>query len=58
MKTSSIQKGFVLGESGTIPFATSFTDKTIQDVKAEIALTDALHEEKISNTLETKAALA
>ena len=46
LKTSSIQKGFGLGHSGTIPFATSFADKTIQDVKVEIALTDAFHEEK------------
>ena len=57
LKTSSIQIGYVLGKSGIIQFATSFTDKTIQDIEAEIALTDALHEEKISNTLKTNASL-
>lgn len=57
LKTSPIQKGFVLGESGVIQFATSFTDKTIRDVNAEVALTDALHEEKISNMLKTNASL-
>lgn len=57
LKTSSIQKGFVLGQSGIIQFATSFTDKTIEEIEAEIALTDALHEEKISNTLKTNASL-
>lgn len=57
LKTSPIQKGFVLGESGVIQFATSFTDKTIKDVTAEVALTDALHEKKISNTLKTSASL-
>ncbi len=57
LKTSPIQKGFVLGESGVIQFATSFTDKTLKDVNAEIALTDPLNEEKISNTLKTNASL-
>ena len=57
LKTSSIQKGSVLGESGVVQFATSFTDKTIQDVKVELALTDALHEEKISNTLKINTSL-
>lgn len=57
LKTSPIQKGFVLGESGVIQFATSFTDKTIKDVNAEVALTDAFHEIKISNTLKTSASL-
>ena len=57
LKTSPIQKGFILGESGVIQFATSFTDNTIKDVNAELALTDALHEEKISNTLKTSVSL-
>jgi hypothetical protein len=56
-KHHQFKKGFVLGESGVIQFATSFTDKTLKDVNAEIALTDPLHEEKISNTLKTNASL-
>lgn len=57
LKSSSIQKGYIVGESGSIQFATSFTDKTIQDVKADIYLTDTQHSDKISNTLTTKASL-
>jgi hypothetical protein len=38
-------------------FATSFEDETIQDVKAEIAMTDTLYAEKISNTLSVSASL-
>jgi len=57
LKTSTIQKGFVLGESGVIQFATSFADQTIRDVNTELALTDAFHAEKISNTLKSSASL-
>ena len=51
LKTSSIQKGYIVGQSGIIQFATSFTDKTMQKVKAEVYLTDTQGSEKISNTL-------
>lgn len=57
LKSSSIPKGFVLGQSGPIQFATSFTDKTIQNVKADIYLTDTQHSDKISNTVTTTASL-
>ena len=40
LKTSSIPKGYVVGQSGIIQFATSFTDQTIQNVGAEIYLID------------------
>lgn len=57
LKTSSIPKGFVLGQSGPIQFATSFADKTIQDVKADVYLTNTLDTERISNTLTINASL-
>ena len=57
LKTSSIQKGYIVGQSGVIQFATSFTDKTIQIVKSDVYLTDPLGSEKISNTLTTDTSL-
>ena len=57
LKTSSIQKGYIVGQSGVIQFATSFTDKTIQIVKSDVYLTDTLGSEKISNTLTTDTSL-
>lgn len=57
LKTPSIQKGLVLGEAGVAQFATSFTDKTITEVKAEAYLTDTTGN-KISNTLTTDASLS
>lgn len=57
LKTSSIQKGYIVGQSGTIQFATSFADKTIQKVKADVYLTDIQGSEKISNTLTIDASL-
>ncbi len=56
IKTSKITKGYVLGQSGPMQFATSFTDKTIKDVKAEVYMTDTMGN-KISNTLTTNASL-
>jgi hypothetical protein len=56
LKTSNIQKGYVLGQAGPIQFATSLEDKTIQDIKADIYLTDTLGNQ-ISNTLRTNASL-
>ena len=57
IKTSTIPSGYVLGQAGPMQFATSFEDQTIQDVKAEIAMTDTSHTEKISNTLAVEASL-
>ena len=57
LKTSSIQKGYVVGQSGNIQFATSIADKTIQKVKADVYLTDTQGSEKISNTLTVDASL-
>jgi hypothetical protein len=57
IKTSTIPDGFVLGQAGPMQFATSFEDATIQDVKAQIAMTDTSNLEKISNTLMVEASL-
>jgi len=57
IKTSSIQSGYVLGQTGPMQFATTIEDQTIEDVKAEIAMTDTTHTEKISNTLAVEASL-
>ncbi|WP_458746062.1 hypothetical protein [Candidatus Nitrosocosmicus sp. T] len=57
IKTSSIPSGYVLGQAGPMQFATSFEDQTIEDVKAEIAMTDTTHTEKISNTLDVETTL-
>ncbi len=56
IKTSKIPNGFVLGQLGPMQFATSFADKTITDVKADVYMTDTLGN-KISNTLTTEASL-
>jgi hypothetical protein len=58
VKSSSIQKGYVLGQAGAIQFATSFSSVTLQSVKADIYLTDASHTKKISNTLKVDASIA
>jgi hypothetical protein len=57
IKTSTIPNGYVLGQTGPMQFATSFEDKTVQDVKAEIAMTDTNHMKKVSNTLMVEASL-
>lgn len=57
IKTSTIPSGYVLGQAGPMPFATSFEDQTIQDVKAEIAMTDTSNIEKLSNTIMVEASL-
>lgn len=57
IKTSTIPSGYILGQSGPMQFATSFEDATIQDVRAEIAMTDTSLVEKISNTLTVEASL-
>ena len=58
IKTSSIQKGYVVGQSGIVQFATSFADKTIQLVQADVYLTDTRGIEKISNVLTINASSA
>ena len=57
IKTSKIGNGYVLGQSGPMQFATTFTDKTISEVNAEVFLTDTMGN-KISNTLTTDASLS
>ena len=57
IKTSTIQDDYILGQAGPMQFATSFVDKTITNVKAEITMTDALHTETFSNTLTVPASL-
>jgi hypothetical protein len=57
IKTSTIPNGYVLGQVGPMHFTNSFDNETIQAVKAEIAMTDTLHAEKISNTLRVSASL-
>ncbi|HEU5121002.1 MAG TPA: hypothetical protein VFT71_08435 [Candidatus Nitrosocosmicus sp.] len=57
IKTSTIPSGYVLGQSGPMQFATSFEDQAIQDVKAEIAMTDTSHVERISNIVNVEATL-
>ena len=57
IKTSTIPNGYILGQSGPMQFATSLEDQTIQDVKAEISMTDSSHLEKISNTLTVEETL-
>ena len=56
IKTSKIGNGYVLGQSGPMQFATTFTDKTIAEIKAEVYMTDTMGN-KISNTLTTDASL-
>lgn len=56
-KISSIPKGYVVGQSGKMHFATSFTEKTVQSVKAEVYLTDTLGH-IVSNMLPVQAILS
>ena len=53
VKTSSFPNGFTLNQTGTIQFATSFTDKTIQNLKADVVLTDLSKSNILSNTVTT-----
>jgi hypothetical protein len=57
IKTSTIQDDYILGQAGPMQFATSFEDKTINNVKAEITMTDTSHTETFSNTLTVPASL-
>jgi len=54
--SSSIPKGYVVGQSGVIQFATSFTDPTIQNLRAEVYMINT-QDEIISNTLFVDASL-
>jgi hypothetical protein len=57
VRTSSFPNGFIVGKSGAIQFATSFADKTIQNVKANIVLTDLTKTNPLSNAITINAAL-
>jgi hypothetical protein len=56
VKTSSIPKGYVVGQSGVIQFATSFNDPAIQNVRTEVYMINT-SDEIISNTLSIDASL-
>lgn len=56
IKTSKITNGYILGQSGPMQFATSFTDKTIDNVKADVYMTDTSGN-KVSNVLTAEASL-
>ncbi len=53
VKTSSFPNGFILNQTGSIQFATSFTDKSIQNVTAQVVLTDLSKTNALSNTITT-----
>lgn len=51
IQSSNIQKGYAIDADGIIQFSSSFIDKPIQKLRAEIYLTNTPQNEKISNTL-------
>ncbi len=53
VKTSSYPNPFTILDSGTIIFATTFIDPSLEDVRADIRLTDSNKTEIISNTVTT-----
>ncbi|MGN6707756.1 MAG: hypothetical protein ACTHKF_00215 [Candidatus Nitrosocosmicus sp.] len=58
IKTSSFPNGFLLNQkTGSIQFATSFTDKSLQNVKADVVLTDLIKINPISNVVTTNVSL-
>jgi hypothetical protein len=58
IKTSSFPNGFLLNqETKSIQFATSFTDKSLQNVKADVVLTDLSKINPISNVVTTNVSL-
>jgi hypothetical protein len=57
VKTSSFPAGFDLTESGRIQFASSFMDPTMQQVRADIQLTDLNKTSVLSNALTTNVTL-
>jgi hypothetical protein len=56
LKTSSIPKGYVVGQSGVVQFATSFADPTIKNARAEIYMINT-QDKVISNTISMDATL-
>ena len=57
IKTSSFPNGFLLNQTGSIQFATSFTDKSLQNVKADVVLTDLSKINPLSNLVTTNISL-
>ncbi len=57
VRTSSFPNGFTVGKSGTIQFATSFTNKVIENVKSDIGLTNLNKTQQLSNTVTTNVTL-
>jgi hypothetical protein len=57
VRMSSFPNGFIVNQTGTIQFATSFADKTIQNVKADIILTGLDKSTPLSNIITTNVAL-
>ncbi len=58
VKTSSYPTPFTIVDSGTIQFATTFTDPSLEVVRADIRLTDSNKTETISNTVTTNVSFA
>lgn len=56
LKTSSIPKGYVVGQSGIVQFATSFADQNIQDVRTKVYMINT-QGDVISNILSVDASL-
>jgi hypothetical protein len=57
VRMSSFPNGSIVNQTGTIQFATSFADKSIQNVKADIILTDLDKSTPLSNIITTNVAL-
>ena len=57
VRMSSFPNGFIVNQTGTIQFATSFADKSIQNVKADIILTGLDKSTPLSNIITTNVAL-
>lgn len=51
LKRSSFPNGYIITQSGIIPFATSFVGKTMQNVKIDIVLTDLSKTNPLSNVI-------
>ena len=51
LKRSSFPNGYIISQSGIIPFATSFVGKTMQNVKIDIVLTDLSKTTPLSNVV-------
>ena len=51
LKRSSFPNGYIVNQSGIIPFATSFAGKTMPNVKFDIVLTDLSKINPLSNVI-------